>query len=122
MKDLNGTTRGGGGIGPRGARDGIGGSYGAVGGSAMRLAIVIAPCSAFTVLRSRRGKDGIEVYEHTRRNCYISNDVVCGNSPLTKIASFYFNVTQLGSNRPLLRWSRGHFQPNSASGIVPNHD
>ena len=30
--------------------------------------------------------------------------------------------SQLGSNRPLLRWSRGHFQPNSAIVIVPNHD
>jgi hypothetical protein len=32
------------------------------------------------------------------------------------------SVWQLGSNRPSVSWSPGHFQPKLNYGIVPNHD
>ena len=40
----------------------------------------------------------------------------------TQLAAMLDLTPQLGSNRPLLRWSPGHFQPKLNDGIVPNHD
>ena len=56
---------------------------------------------------------------------WILGMVQCGNVPRRwHLVSLRSGRTrkQLGSNRPLLYWSPGHFQPNPLYGIVPNHD
>ena len=35
---------------------------------------------------------------------------------------WWWRRRQLGSNRPLMYWSPGNFQPKFNDGIVPNHD
>jgi hypothetical protein len=41
---------------------------------------------------------------------------------IIEIEASSVGVQQLGSNRPSVSWSRGHFQPKLNDGIVPNHD